>query len=174
MATAQLNPVLTSISGSVGRLVFYSRFGKTIMRAWIIPPNPRTPAQQANRSRFRDAMLSWRQLPDEEKDSFNRKGKKLGMTGHNLYISRYMKGTAGAERVQTATAPAYRGTRSATPNLALSKLPHSCPCFALREKEAGRMRAFTLHNLYRSVNAPSARACRVYAQPITDNLPSGA
>jgi len=33
MATAILNPVLSSVSGSVGSLLFYQRHGKTIMRA---------------------------------------------------------------------------------------------------------------------------------------------
>ncbi|HSA16667.1 MAG TPA: hypothetical protein P5346_18145, partial [Spirochaetota bacterium] len=91
MATATLNPVLTSISGSVGNLVLYTRNGKTIMRQWIMPPSPNTPAQKKNRSRFRDAMALWRSLPDKEKDTYNRKACKLGMTGHNLFISRYMK-----------------------------------------------------------------------------------
>ena len=103
MATATLNPVLESISGTVGGIVLYKRCGRTIMRAHIIPPNPRTPAQQANRSRFRDAMLSWRQLPDEEKDSFNRAARRLGMTGHNLFISRYMKGAIDdTEQIEAA------------------------------------------------------------------------
>jgi len=91
MATAQLNPVINSVSGSVGALVFYERRGKTIMRAHIIPPNPKTPAQQKNRSRFRDAMLSWQGLSAHEKASCNATALKLGMTGHNLYISRFMK-----------------------------------------------------------------------------------
>ncbi len=68
------------------------------MRIWIKPPNPRTPAQQANRSRFRQAMISWRSLPDYEKDSYNRRARKLSMTGHNLYISRSMKGQTAKDR----------------------------------------------------------------------------
>ena len=91
MATAQLNPVLTSISGSVGALVFYKRYGRTIMRAHIIPPNPKTPAQQKNRSRFREAMLSLQGLSADEKIAYNAAARKPGITGHNLYISRYMK-----------------------------------------------------------------------------------
>jgi len=103
MATAILNPVIDSISGSVGDLVFYKRYGRTVMRAWIMPPNPRTPAQQSNRSRFREAMTSWRALPDYEKDSYNRRARKFSMTGHNLYISRYMKGMIGQERKYPGT-----------------------------------------------------------------------
>jgi len=58
MATAYLNPIITSLRGGVGSLVFYKRYGKTIMRAWVMPPNPRTQAQQANRERFARAMAA--------------------------------------------------------------------------------------------------------------------
>jgi len=91
MATATLNPVITSISGKVGRLVFYRRNNETIMRAWILPPNPNSEAQRKNRNLFRQAMISWRALSAEEKTAYNGKGRKLGMTGHNLFISRFMK-----------------------------------------------------------------------------------
>ncbi|HRZ26280.1 MAG TPA: hypothetical protein P5295_05685 [Spirochaetota bacterium] len=180
MAIAHLNPVIDSISGSVGKLVFYERYGKTVMRAYIIPPNPRTAAQQANRSRFRQAMASWRQLPDYEKDSYNRRARKLSMTGHNLYISRYMKGTSVAERVQTGIAPAYRGdndgglfpdsyspspfrrggrgVRSATTNPAQSKVSD------------------TLHGLYRSVSSSSSPAYDLFlprSAAVTHAMPPG-
>jgi hypothetical protein len=91
MATAELNPILTSISGTAGKLVFYKRHGTTIMRAWIMPPNPRTQAQQSNRGRFKQAMTSWQALSIEEKASYNARAKKIGLTGHNLFISRFMK-----------------------------------------------------------------------------------
>ncbi|HRZ26229.1 MAG TPA: hypothetical protein P5346_10625 [Spirochaetota bacterium] len=142
MATATLNPVINSISGGVGHLVFYERYGKTIMRAFIIPPNPRTPAQQANRSRFRDAMGSWRQLPDEEKDSFNRTARRLGMTGHNLYISRYMKRNRDND-ADSCRSDAKRIHEDG--DIQTCRPVHSCPSFSPGEKEAGRMRAFPLH-----------------------------
>ncbi|HOW83820.1 MAG TPA: hypothetical protein PK573_14765 [Spirochaetota bacterium] len=98
MATAILNPIFDSLNGTVGRMVFYKRYGRTIMRMWIMPPNPNTPAQSKNRDRFRQAMASWRALPDYEKDSYNRRATKLSMTGHNLYISRFMKGQTAKDR----------------------------------------------------------------------------
>ncbi|HOW82355.1 MAG TPA: hypothetical protein PK573_07340 [Spirochaetota bacterium] len=153
MATATLNPAINSISGSVGNLVLYKRYGRTVMRAWIMPPNPRTPAQQANRSLFRRAMISWRALPDYEKDSYNHKGKKLGMTGHNLFISRYMKKNL-KEDADSCRSSDKRVHEDG--DMQACGLAHSCPSFALREKEAGRMRATSLHSLYRSVTAPSA------------------
>ncbi|HOO73176.1 MAG TPA: HMG-box domain-containing protein [Spirochaetota bacterium] len=94
MATVTLNPVLTSISGTTGRLVFYTRNDKTIVRTWVRPANPNTPAQKANRERFRQAMSSWKALSDDEKKAYNLMAKKQGMAGHNLYISRWMKDRA--------------------------------------------------------------------------------
>ncbi|HOO72938.1 MAG TPA: HMG-box domain-containing protein [Spirochaetota bacterium] len=94
MATIALNPILTSISGTTGRLVFYTRNNKTIARALVKPRNPDTPAQRANRDRFRQAMASWKGLSDDEKNAYNHKAKRTGMTGHNLYISGWMKNRA--------------------------------------------------------------------------------
>jgi len=48
VATATLNPAINSIRGGVGSLVFYTRNGKTVMRQWIMPPNPNSPAQPYN------------------------------------------------------------------------------------------------------------------------------
>jgi len=92
MATAQLNPVITSLSGGVGNLVFYKRYGRTVMRTWIMPPNPRTVKQQSNRARFAQAMAAWQGLRADDKALYNARAKKLRITGHNLFISRYMKG----------------------------------------------------------------------------------
>ena len=124
MATATLNPVITSISGSVGKMVFYTRHGKTLMRAWIMPPNPRTEAQQANRGLFRQAMAAWQQLSRGEKDALNAQARKPGITGHNLFISQYMKTHRGddfraetgpqeqAGRIVPACGPAYEEVSS--------------------------------------------------------------
>jgi len=186
MATVKLNPVLASISGAIGGMVFYTRYGKTISREWIIPPNPNTPAQQANRSRFREAMLSWRALPDEEKDSYNHRARKMGMTGHNLFISRYMKpqtaenkenggfgdgsGPKSARKGMFALSNRVQGNAAPGKNIALSG--QSSEEFALRprfalSKESALSSCFTLsnapsslHRAYRSVTAPSPPAHR--------------
>lgn len=54
------------------------------------PTNPQTVPQQANRSKFADAMTSWQSLTSEQKAVYNKRGKRLHMTGHNLYIKEYM------------------------------------------------------------------------------------
>ncbi|HRZ29123.1 MAG TPA: hypothetical protein P5346_02925 [Spirochaetota bacterium] len=102
MASLMLNPVITSIRGTVGGLVFYQRNGKTVSRTWIMPPNPRTQKQQSNRARFAQAMAAWQGLRAGEKQSYNSRAKKLNMTGHNLFISERMKSDDFAEQIKSA------------------------------------------------------------------------
>jgi hypothetical protein len=91
MATATLNPFITSISGRIGSIVFYRRQGKTCIRSYVIPRNPDTAAQKAVRRSFADAVKSWQVLRCEEKYKFIRKAQKMQMSGYNLYISTFMK-----------------------------------------------------------------------------------
>ncbi len=90
MAEVFLNPAFTSISGRIGDVVFFSYGGRTFFRAYVVPRNPDTPAQRSNRDLFRRAMKSWQGLSLFDKNAYNRRARRLGMTGHNLFISRYM------------------------------------------------------------------------------------
>lgn len=58
------------------------------------PTNPRTEAQQANRTKFADANVAWPLLTEDERAKYNAIGKKRGRTGRSLFISWYMKNTA--------------------------------------------------------------------------------
>lgn len=53
------------------------------------PTNPRTVAQQANRSIFADAMSAWVALTDEEKQAYNQRARKIQLFGKNLFIREY-------------------------------------------------------------------------------------
>ncbi len=90
MAEAILNPAFTSVRGRVGNIVFYSFGGRTFVRTYVIPRNPGTPSQRENRALFARAMNAWRELSAFDRESFARRSRRLGMTGHNLFISRYM------------------------------------------------------------------------------------
>ncbi|HRZ28670.1 MAG TPA: hypothetical protein P5295_17805 [Spirochaetota bacterium] len=102
MARIELNPVFTAISGRMGDMVLYKSRTMNCSRTYVKPRNPDTPAQRSNRDLFRSAMMSWRSLSDFEKEAYNRKAARLPMTGHNLYISRYMRGHAGRQCPGTA------------------------------------------------------------------------
>ncbi|HOW83648.1 MAG TPA: hypothetical protein PK573_13885 [Spirochaetota bacterium] len=148
MASVQLNPVFTGMSGTVGRFVFYRWNDRTVMRLYVVPRNPDTPAQRANRGLFRDAMKAWQALADDEKAAWNRRASRLGMTGHNLFISRYMRSHAA-------------GRVAARVGDGCAAVPASPSC--------GLLASF-LPSL--SVAAPSGQACRVFSrQPAAESPP---
>jgi len=97
MAEAFLNPAFAALNGRTGDVVFYSFGGRVFFRTYVKPRNPDTSAQRRNRRLFRDAMTAWHGLSSFEKGSYNRRARRLGMTGHNLFVSRYMTSHAAGE-----------------------------------------------------------------------------
>lgn len=53
------------------------------------PRNPRTPAQQANRQKFADAMSAWKNLTELEKERYNKEAKSKMLFGWNVFIKEY-------------------------------------------------------------------------------------
>lgn len=49
-----------------------------------------TPAQQANRSKFADAISAWQALSLAQKEVYNEKARGRHMSGYNLFIRYYM------------------------------------------------------------------------------------
>lgn len=88
---------------SIGRWGFFSKYagiyqkhrsadGNCISRmAFYRPTNPRSVAQQANRSKFAAAMGVYNGLSPTEKVVLSKDARKLGMNGWNLFIRRYMR-----------------------------------------------------------------------------------
>jgi hypothetical protein len=91
MAIVTLNPMLQSVSGRLGNIVFYHRYGKEYARVYVKPFNPDTESQRFIRKTFGSAVKSWQELPFTEKDKYKRKARRLAMSGYNLFISLYMK-----------------------------------------------------------------------------------
>lgn len=91
MAKAKLNPILTSMHGRIGNMVFYRRRNKEYVRMYVIPRNPDTESQRIVRRTFADAVKSWQAMTGDERYKFNRKARYLCKSGYNLYISEYMK-----------------------------------------------------------------------------------
>ncbi len=90
MAVAELNPLISAISGRMGNLVFYIRQNRQCIRSYVLPRNPDTDAQRIIRRTFADAVKSWQAMTRDEKYIFTRKARGLQMSGYNLYISEYM------------------------------------------------------------------------------------
>jgi len=103
MAKVTLDPMFQKLSGHLGNIVHYNRFGRQYCRIHVIPANPRTESQQALRATFADAVRSWQNLSHDEQAAFNHKARYKTITGYNLYISLFMK----------ANMPAAAATESA-------------------------------------------------------------
>ncbi len=116
MATAIPGIMIKSISGRIGNIVFYSRRGVQCARTHVIPRNPDTEAQKIIRLAFREAVLAWQKLSDDEKYTYNRKARYMSMSGYNLYISAYIKTKISGE-VIINTASAYNVIDQSTPSL---------------------------------------------------------
>lgn len=54
------------------------------------PSQPRTVDQQANRSKFADAVSSWQSLSDSDRDLWRRRAYSRHFSGYNLYLKSYM------------------------------------------------------------------------------------
>jgi len=91
MAKVKLASFLTEISGRLGNVVFYNSYGREYLRVYVKPENPDTDKQKTVRKTFGDAVRSWQSLPDEQKQKYNKKARRLSLSGYNLYISIYMK-----------------------------------------------------------------------------------
>lgn len=61
----------------------------TALRGYL-PANPRTAKQQANRTKFANAVAAWQALPQADKDDYESRSKSRHMSGYNLYLRDYM------------------------------------------------------------------------------------
>lgn len=131
MAKVTLNPTFESFSGNIGNIVFYSKWNKMYARIYATPHNPDTEKQRANRTLFRDAMNEWKLLSPEAKYRYNKKARRLPMTGHNLFISEYMKkhltdrGIAKSDVVTERSQRAFSSYSAYTQKAVLSVIPPS-------------------------------------------------
>lgn len=91
MAKIELHPIVSSISGRIGNIVFFPRYGRQYARSYCIPANPKTELQQKNRKAFAYAVGSWQRLSLSEKAAWNKKGEKKKRSGYHLFLSGFMK-----------------------------------------------------------------------------------
>lgn len=91
MAKAELDVLFTEYNGHMDNMVYYTVWGKTYARRYVIPHNPKSEAQQAHRSLFAEAMAGWKLLSEDLKQLYRKKTRKLRMHAHNLFIKEYMK-----------------------------------------------------------------------------------
>lgn len=76
---------------NTGRKAHLPRKAYYVRMRYYRPTNPNTPAQQAGRSKFADAVAGWAALTAAEKEEYNKRAHKRSRRGRNLYISEYMR-----------------------------------------------------------------------------------
>ena len=83
-------------SGKVSNVVYVkTRFGQ-VVRQWVIPFNPRSPAQTCNRNNFAKVSTTWRALDPAKRiawciaaaDSYtpSRAGSRVALNGYNYFV----------------------------------------------------------------------------------------
>ena len=58
---------------------------------FMIPKNPRTEEQQAQRQKMSDAVEAWQNLTTEQKEVYNARSYGKKMSGYNLFLKEYLK-----------------------------------------------------------------------------------
>jgi len=86
-------PIGLKVRKQLGKKYIYQiRNGTQVRYDYVVPDNPRTELQQANRWRIRQAVLSWQSLNDDQKQSYRKlEPFKKPMSGYNYYIQQYIK-----------------------------------------------------------------------------------
>ena len=107
MAKVELASFLRTISGRMGNIVLYSSYGREYMRVYVRPKNPDTEKQKTVRKTFGDAVRSWQNISPIEQQQYNKKARRLCMSGYNLYISLFMKENLTRNSIKTDTVPLH-------------------------------------------------------------------
>jgi hypothetical protein len=81
---------LSSVSGIYQRKKTLKGY-KTSLMKFYGPTNPRTITQQSWRTVFSNAMSAYQGLTSQEKVLLSKEARKYRMTGHNLFIRRYLQ-----------------------------------------------------------------------------------
>lgn len=99
MAIAKLSSNFNELHGKNGNYIHYYVKGYHYVRSYSIPRNPRSMAQQKNRSTFAEAVKSWQELSHEARGIYNRIASNERYSGYNLFISMRMKGIFPDEKI---------------------------------------------------------------------------
>lgn len=65
--------------------------GRLQLRRWVMPADPRTPAQLAQRARMTAGVAEWHALTPEARAAWKATGKARGIPAYNAFLSAYMR-----------------------------------------------------------------------------------
>lgn len=90
-------PAGFGISGRYGSFVFVVRGRTTYARRYTKPSDPQSAAQRQHRGLFIEAVQAWRELGQDERERFNKRAKKAGRTGYNLFVGEFLASRKAVE-----------------------------------------------------------------------------
>lgn len=61
-----------------------------VLERFYVPTNPQSVPQQANRSKFADAIAAWQALSPSQKEFFRLKSYGKRMSGYNVFLHEYL------------------------------------------------------------------------------------
>ncbi len=123
---------IAGISGRLGGRVYYLWNDRQCVRTHVMPANPRTERQQQGRARFAGLVARWRSLGAAHKERWNRRAKRLNMSGYNLFISVNMKKQGARRENRLLSSPARLRTHpekkpGTLPDRAIFSHPYKSP-----------------------------------------------
>jgi transketolase len=78
-------------SGKFREKIFVTRNGKTYLKHYQKPFNPRTGLQQTNRQKFKTAVAQWQRMTPEQREEWKILAVNEKLSGYNLFIQTAMK-----------------------------------------------------------------------------------
>lgn len=104
MAKVQLPLLGVRASGSVGdALVFGNWKGINTVRQHVVPANPKSTAQTAQRNLLAWTVAAWRFAPAPVQDGFIESAKGMGYTGFNAFSKRNLLALKGQSSIASFT-----------------------------------------------------------------------
>jgi hypothetical protein len=116
VALVTLHPAIQSMHGRMGNAVFVYRKGRQHVRPYVKGRNPKTEAQQKNRTAFARAVRQWQAMNTYQRFLWNREAAGANRSGYNLFLS-YRLQDAGEmlpQKQQKAFVPAPLLLRTST------------------------------------------------------------
>lgn len=95
-----VSPLFSDIRNALGESVVFSNWkGRGYFRQYVVPANPRTNPQQANRDVMRKLVARWKEIIDtnEKKQAWNSIAADQLITGYNLFVKEGRKSEISAE-----------------------------------------------------------------------------
>ncbi len=96
--------VITEISGRLGNIVFYSRNGKNFARKWVMPCDPRTEKQIAQRQNFARLVKIWQNMNPAERKSWINHPSRKG-SAYNAFMSENLRRLNNRQEIITRYRP---------------------------------------------------------------------